>query len=431
MKEENGPFIALIVFVVLSIGFTVMAVLSYQDLGLDDPNPDKNRKNEIVKLNDDIRKLEGKIEGFQSTARDYQGKIREQQRLQQYYTELEAEFVAEGKRRAALVKWFEDFQAQAGDLSGIVASKKEATRARLEKETNDVRADMEKDLAQKATEKEASVARGLAAKADYDKAVATHRIQKNVEESTLDDKKSVLSDLTQREVERSNVLMEADGKVILADPVHNFAVIDLGTAAGVRNGFRFECYAIRPGNKKAHKAYLEVTRADVSRSECLVVDRPIALTKDPLSDYYGEPEAKYSPYQESGKKGFGAQPLDGRAKTVMMGVSKDDPIVEGDLIQNPLFSPKKKYTFYIAGAKELVNERQKSSIVYRWTEIKAAAEAYGGKVSSTVDTNVDMVIAQKNPAEGSDSEKAEFKQAVNLGIPVLYEWELFRFLDNR
>ena len=89
-------------------------------------------------------------------------------------------------------------------------------------------------------------------------------------------------------------------------------------------------------------------------------------------------------------------------------------------------------TFYIAGAKEIVNEQQKSAIRYRWTEIKAVIEAYGGKVSPVADTTVDYVIAQKNPkTEGTDAEKAEFQKAVDLGLPVIYEWELFRFLESK
>jgi len=116
----------------------------------------------------------------------------------------------------------------------------------------------------------------------------------------------------------------------------------------------------------------------------------------------------------------------------MMGMNKEDPIAEGDLVQNPFFTPGKSLTFYIAGSKEIVNETQKSAIRYRWTEIKGVIEAYGGKVSPVADTTVNYMVCQKNPkTEGTDAEKAEYQKAVDLGLPVIYEWELFRFLESK
>ena len=159
----------------------------------------------------------------------------------------------------------------------------------------------------------------------------------------------------------------------------------------------------------------------------------MVLPKDPLSDYVAtEPEQLYSPYQESGRKDATAQPLSGRPKMIITGAHKTDPIVEGDLIQNPFFAPGKTFTYYIAGAKKMENDRQKSAIRYRWTDIKRVLESYGHSVSPVVDTNVNYIIAQKNAeTDGDDNEKAEFVKAKNLGIPVIYEWELFRFLDTR
>jgi len=236
----------------------------------------------------------------------------------------------------------------------------------------------------------------------------------------------------QRDEERADIFTQPDGKVVLTDPVRNFVVINIGTATGVRNGFRFECYAMRPGNKKVVKAYLEVRRADVSKSECMVLKRVLAMPKDPHSEYVAEqPEEQFSPYQESGHKGASAQPLLG-VKNLDLTVRHMDPIVEGDLIQNPFFSPDKQLTFFIAGSKLIENDRQKSAIRYRWTEIKSVVEAYGAKVAAEPDINVNYVIAQKNPkTEGTDPEKAQYRKAVDLGLPIIYEWELFRFLDTR
>ena len=150
------------------------------------------------------------------------------------------------------------------------------------------------------------------------------------------------------------------------------------------------------------------------------------MPTDTQSGYVAtEPEEIYSPVAQSGKKGFSAEVMTA-TKTVMSGQNMMDPVVEGDLIQNPFFDAGRQIIFYIAGSKEVVGERQKSAIRYRWTEIKDMAERYGAKVVAEVDTNVNYVIAQKNP--GDDP---EYKKAVDFGIPIVYEWELFRFLDNK
>ena len=54
-------------------------------------------------------------------------------------------------------------------------------------------------------------------------------------------------------------------------------------------------------------------------------------------------------------------------------------------------------------------------------------EAYGNKVADAVSLDVNYIVAQKN----AKAEDPEFQKGVDLGLPVLYEWELFRFLDNR
>jgi len=207
--------------------------------------------------------------------------------------------------------------------------------------------------------------------------------------------------------------------------VHSLAVIDIGTTVGVRNGYRFEVYTMKPGNKKVVKGYLEVQRANASKSECIIVHRPVLMPKDAFSDYVADqPEEMYSPYQKSGKQDATAAPLTGASRPTVMGMNPLNPIVEGDLIQNPFFNTKKKLTFYICKA-EMVEAQQKNMIKYRRGEIKSVAEFYGAKVVDAVDADVNYVIVQKKP------EDDQYKKAKDLGIPMIYEWELFRFLDNK
>lgn len=433
MKEENGPLIALIVFVVLSVTFGVMAWLRHQDLVGDDPSGSKSQDAKVRKLQDEIHALEGEIADYRAAAAALRDQIRKQQATYDFNSDLYADYTSEYQRRNKLVEWVGSFENQASELNGMVSNKKNETLTKINKETSDIREQMEKTVQAKSTDKEAAIARTRQATEEFNVDTKKYRLQKNYEQSGLDESKSVLTDLTQREIERAKVFDQADGHVILSDPAHNLVVIDIGTAAGVKDGYRFECFALRPGKQRARKGFIEVRHAGVSQSNCLIVQRPVSLPRDPLSAYVAsEPEETFSPYQESGRKGFSAQQLTGVPKTAVLGMNREDPIVEGDLVQNPFFSPGKSLAFYIAGAKDIVNEQQKSAIRYRWMEIKAVVETYGGKVSAVADTTVDYVIAQKNPkTEGTDAEKAEFQKAVDLGLPVIYEWELFRFLDTK
>lgn len=432
MKDEIGPLIALILFVILTGVFGTFAYMKQQELEGDNPDRSKSKDADILKIKKEIQTLQSDI----ADAKDLQFKLREnirkQQSLYDYYSDLFGEYGQEYERRRQLVAWADSFEKQASELSGTVNKLKNDTLSRVNKETTEVREKMEKELQDKNAAKEAAIARLRQEKDAFDIDTKKYRATRNYEQSGLDESKSVLSDLTQREVERADIFNEVDGHVVFSDPVHGVVVIDRGTAAGVKNGFRFECFAQKPGGEKLVKGYLEVKRADVSKSECLLVERPVLMPKDPLSAYQAkDPEELYSPYQESGKKSFSAQPLSGAGKMTILGKPKNEPIVEGDCIQNPFYSPGKTFTFHIAGAKEIANERQKSAIRYRWTEIKSVIEQYGHTYSPIADTTVNYVIAQKNPRDGTDAEKAEFQKAVDLGLPVIYEWELFRFLDSK
>ncbi|HYG75915.1 MAG TPA: hypothetical protein VEK08_13005 [Planctomycetota bacterium] len=433
MKEDNGPFIALIIFVILSVVFGFMAYSKHQELYGDDPNGSKSKDAEIKRVKDDITRLESEVADYQALAAKLRETIRTEQTRFQTYADQTAEYSSEYERRRQLVTWAENFEKQASELSGTVNKLKNETLTRVNKETTESREKMEKELQEKNTSKEAAIARLRQVKEEFDIDTKKYRQTRNYEQSGLDESKSVLSDLTQREVERADIFREADGQVIVSDAVTNMVIINRGTAAGVKNGYRFEVFTLLPGNQKLVKGYIEVRKAEPSKSECLVVRRPVLLPKDPLSAYVGkDPEELYSPFQESGNKSFTAQPLSGGGRVAMMGQTKDQPIVEGDLIQNPFYAPEKAFTYYIAGSKEMINERQKSAIRYRWTEIKNVIEFYGGKVLTAPDVSVNYVIAQKNPkTEGTDAEKAEFQKCVDLGLPVIYEWELFRFLDTK
>lgn len=433
MKEESGPLIALILFVILTGVFGFFAYSKQQELMGDDPNGSKSKDREIRKVQEDIETLKGEIADYQASAEGLREQIRRQRAMYSLAADLKEAYTIEYNSRLNLIKVADKFTESAGALSGTVSDLKNKTLQRVNTETTEVREKMEKDLQEKNMAREAAIARLRTAKDEFDASVKVHRQQLNYETSAFDDAKSQLASLTERDLQRAQVLDEVDGEIILADVVQGMCVINLGTADGIKNGYRFEVFAKTPEGKRLRKAFIEVRKASSTKSECLIVKRPTLMPTDPASLYIAtEPEEMFSPNQESGRQGASAQRLTGKPRPVLLGYNEDYPVVEGDKIQNPFFNKRKSLSFYIAGSKELDNGRQKSAIKYSWREIKAMIENYGGTVVPTPDVGIDYVISQKNPKEeGTDAEKAEFQRVLALGLPIIYEWELFRFLDRR
>ncbi len=413
-----------ILLAILSITFGVFAYLNFKDIDGGD-TPEKRPDELIRKEKVEISKLDNTIAEYQDKESRLTDEIAKLRWLEGYYISEANQYIASHEKRLNQKKEGQAFEQQIRAIGTTVSGVKAKTLSAIETDITNLRTEMEKHLADETTAKAKVQADVLAQKTEFENKVKRHRQEMNYEKSQLGDTKSVLADLTAREPIHAKILDRPVGKVVLADFLHNFVSISLGTGSGVKNGMRFEVFAMAPGGIHVTKAYIEVRNAGETQSECLVVQRPVLLPEDKLSGYLAkEPEEKYNPLAQSGKKGASAEVITG-GRVVMTGQSLDNPIMEGDLIQNPFFDPLHQKVFYIAGSKEVVGERQKSAIRYRWTDIRDAAERHGAKVVSAIDTSVNYMIAQKNPTDDP-----EFKKGVDLGIPVIYEWELFRFLDN-
>lgn len=427
MRSELGVILSVVLLAILSIVFGVMAYMNYSTL---DPGDDPKKKldAQIEEKRRNIKNLkEGEkgIDDYQLRKDRLSEDIVRLQEQQKYLIFQRQEYVTAHERRMKHKEEGVKYKAQADDMAVKVAAGKKVVSDHIQAEIARLRTEMEKSVEADNAKKAKIQAEVLQKKGEYDTSAKRHGQDMNYVKSQLGDTKQVLADLTTREEVRANILNRIDGKVVLADPVHDIVSIDVGTGMGVKNGFRFEVFTLLPGNKHVTKAYIEVRKAGPTQSECLVIRRPVVLPADDLNGYVApEPEYVFNPYIQSGKKSGSAEQLAG-GKVVMSGQSATNPILEGDYVQNPFFESGKQLVFYIAGSKEMVGERQKSAIRYRWTEIKDAAERHGAKVVDTISTDVNYVIAQKNPQDDP-----EYKKAVDLGIPVMYEWELFRFLDN-
>ncbi|MEI6234755.1 MAG: BRCT domain-containing protein [Planctomycetota bacterium] len=428
MKSELGVILMVIVFAILSLVFGVSAYFNMQEIEGNEVEG-KAFATLIEKEKQTTRDLSEKIAEYEEKKQIYTEKIAKSQAQADYYRQLSTSLRKAHEKRLELQKSGKDFEQQVKAVSQTVSTVKQKTLAQIEAEITQLRNDMEKKVAEDGKKKDAVVEEVRLEKEKFQKAGKLHVDKMNYAKSQAGNTVQELRDLTTREVVHAKLRDRAVGKVVLSDVERNLVSIDLGTGDGVKNGFRFEVFAMAPGNKHVTKAYIEVTNAGEKQSHCLVIRRPIALPEDPLSSYIGsEPEEKFSPLIKSGKKDASAEVMTS-SRIVMTGQNLNNPIAEGDLIQNPFFEAGGQRTFYIAGSKELVGGRQKSAIRYNRSEIKDMAERYGAKVLPAVDTSINYVIAQKifsrNPPDDT-----EFEKAVDLGIPVIYEWELFRFLSN-
>jgi hypothetical protein len=322
------------------------------------------------------------------------------------------------------------FGESATALQAKMVEAKDKTATNMRQDENQVRERVESQVVEFNKRKDDSAVSDTNDRKVFEKFEKDFHGFKNVDLAARSEYKRQLKLLTERDVQRANLGAKVDGKVVLADTLHNTIVINLGTSVGAKNGHRFECFSQRSGNERVHKGWLEVRKATPTMSECLLVRQVTRLPRDPYSEYVAtDPEEKYSPYHQSSKKTGGtAQPLTAQPVTRVSDENAMDPIVVGDVVSNPLLSLGKPFTFYISGDKTITNGVQKSAIAYPWTHIKRVVEMYGGTVVEKVDLGVDFVIAQKNAEEDDD---VEFGNAKTLGIPVIFEWELFRFLAGR
>jgi hypothetical protein len=211
--------------------------------------------------------------------------------------------------------------------------------------------------------------------------------------------------------------LPACGRVLTSDPERDLAVIDLGSRHGVKPGMRFEVFQIRHGNQRVHKGMLEVKTASPEVSSCTILVKSVGLPRCPVCTFTAnEPEQLFCPRCTSPGTAQGAQKLNDTPVTVVRGKVATDPIVPGDALYNPLFSKGGKRRYAICG-QPLVQRKD-----YSEKAVREILEFYGNEVEDAPSARTDVLIALR----GGDA----IKMAKDLGIPIVYEWELFRYLER-
>lgn len=232
-------------------------------------------------------------------------------------------------------------------------------------------------------------------------------------ETELNQARDELRKFTARERQTADVI--ADGSILKTDYETKIAIIDIGSSNGVKRGYRFEVFQIRAGVHRESKGFLEVKTVNPETSTCIMLERDIDFPRCPVCGYVAHlPEELYCPYCSGGTSGIGVQKLSASPKKVTIGINPDNPIAADDLVWNPLFGGAKGNTIVYKGDPLLPNRFSRHFIedIITW---------YGNGLEKDISAEVDLVVAGKLATDAVDA-------ARELGIPIIYEFELFPFL---
>lgn len=299
------------------------------------------------------------------------------------------------------------------DLNDKLKSSTEAAQRRLQAIINSEKTEHSKEMDSLQESLKAWDAREAAHLADFDKRSHVHAGNysnlsrtKQAEESKL----TVLTKQSEKEID-----LKSDGKVIFSEPSSRMVQISLGRNNAILPGMRFEVYTERMGFRRVRKGFIEVIRVYQTYSECLAIKSPMSLPTDPLSEYVAEsPEYQFSPFSS---RGGAASPLTGVPLDKIWTVDNFEPVVAGDLVNNPFYNATRPLTFFFIGS---------TKIFYDKKDIAKSIALHGGTVVDKMSPDVDYVVAQ-----AFQGPPTALNDAVQQGANILYEWELFPFLRER
>ncbi len=346
-------------------------------------------------------------------------RLRERTKLVVLGTQSEAQRVIAADSKA----WKETVEKTSGDsTSGLVAP--------VEKEIND-RISAAQALNDKQRDEIVEKIKKLAEETAEVKKKAADEIRRlNGEKVRLGNEISAASSDIERLISReplANGGLPPAGRVLTSAADTKLAVINLGTRMGVKRGMRFEVYQVRYGNRRVHKGYLEVKATEPEVSTCSILFREVRLPRCPICNYTADqPEEQYCPRCTAPGSPQAFQRLSGNPKVMMVGQSDTDPIVQGDLVYNPLFSLRPGTRFAVVGEplRAPVPRPTDDRVTPKLREhIEQTVAFYGGRVVDEVTAETDVLLALRGA-------KDAVSRAEEMGIPVVHEFEIFRYLEK-
>jgi len=225
----------------------------------------------------------------------------------------------------------------------------------------------------------------------------------------------MLEKMTARE--EIHIGIDEDGSVIESDLDSKLAVINLGSASGVKKGFRFEVFQIKQGNRRIHKGYLEVRSLEPETALCSILVHRVPMPRCPICGYVALHRfERFCPHCSGGDTGFGLQRLSGSPKWMEVGMNRQDPIVGGDYVYNPFFDRDKSLRYAVKGQALLPEKFGRDYIIdlIGW---------HGATVEDEVSARSDYLVAGKWASE-------DVKKARELGVKVLYQFDLYEFFER-
>jgi hypothetical protein len=166
--------------------------------------------------------------------------------------------------------------------------------------------------------------------------------------------------------------IDPDGEILLADNKLGHCWIDLGRRDGLRVASVFEVFRYIKGGRRKAKGRIEIKRIQDNLSQAAIIE-----SLDP----------------------------------------EDDPIVKGDHIISPFFDKHEVKIFVFAG--ELTNP------IYSKAQVVNMIVEMGATVARELTVETDFLVAGKGAEETE-----EYAKAIDLGITVLREEELFKYLGK-
>jgi hypothetical protein len=214
--------------------------------------------------------------------------------------------------------------------------------------------------------------------------------------------------------EPAAVDVSRDGVILTVHLSSRQVVTNIGSQHGVRAGMRFEVFQLRRGGRHVRKGFIVVRSAGRETSNCIIMNKLVNLPRSAASGYTAElAEELFSPYDTGPGGGFEVERLRGSPKEIVMGMNAEDPIVEGDLIRNPLFEPNRQLHFAVKG--DPLHHK------YGTEEILKAIRWHGGVIDPEINSQTDILLHGKWATE-------EVRRANQLGVQVMHQSEVFDFI---
>jgi NAD-dependent DNA ligase len=163
---------------------------------------------------------------------------------------------------------------------------------------------------------------------------------------------------------------DPDGEITFTGKKQDICQVNLGREDGVKTGFIFEVFKYVKGGRRKSKGRIEIVKIENTCSQAAIIE------------------------------------------TINLA---DDPIVKGDHIISPFFDKHEVKKFLFVG--ELTNP------VYSKKQITKLITETGAEVYRELSVYLDFIIAGKGAKETED-----YKQAVNLGLTILSEREVIKYL---